>query len=257
MIWPCVLWPTRLVVSPKRIDDAGKVDADGAVGVLWPAAGDGLGDGQVLGQRHLGTAGSTSELELVPDELRVQPLKQPDRDGLPGDHPDLPVQLPVEFGVLQRIRLSDRAPQVFRQLAQLGGLVVGDPFRRLGRAERLKGHPALGDRDGLFGGDDPHPRAPVRDPLDQPVSGEIKQRGPQRLPGHPERPGQLLLNKPLTRREIPAEDGLPQHPEGMHPSRLPSQGRAGCSYSHTSTLRISAVDCQQSRDAAPPPRVAP
>ena len=179
MIWPCVLWPTRRVVSPKRVDDAGKVDADGAVGVLWPAAGDGLGDGQVLGQRHLGTAGSTSELELVPDELRVQPLKQPDRDGLPGDHPDLPVQLPVEFGVLQRIRLSDRAPEVFRQLAQLGGLVVGDPFRRLGRAERLKGHPALGDGDGLFGRYDTDPGAAIGDPLNKPLGGQVEQRRPQ------------------------------------------------------------------------------
>ncbi len=102
-----------------------------------------------------------------------------------------------------------------------GGLVVGDPFRGLDRAQRLKGHPALGDRDGLFGGDDPDPGAAVGDPLDEPLGGQVEQRGPQGLPGHPERAGQLLLDQPLAGREVPAEDGLPQRRRGRARAPLP------------------------------------
>ncbi len=234
------------IVRLQRLDDAGQVGADGEVGVRGPPVGDGVGDGQVLGQRHLGTAGPEGELELVPDELSVQPLEQPDRDGLPGDHPDPAVQLPVELGVLQRVAFRDRALEVLRELAQLGGLVVGDPFRGLDRAQCLQGHPALGDRDGLFGGDDPDARAAVGDPLDEPFSGEVKQRGPQRLPRHPERPGQLLLDKPLARREVPAEDGLPQRGKGVRPRCLPGPRPARRSCCHAPTLRTRAADCQQS-----------
>jgi hypothetical protein len=51
------------------------VSADGEVGVVRPAVGDRFEDGQVLGQRDLGTAGAERELELVPDELGVQPVE--------------------------------------------------------------------------------------------------------------------------------------------------------------------------------------
>jgi hypothetical protein len=167
------------MVCPQRLDDAGQVGLDGAFRVRRPPAGDGVGDGQVLAERHLGAARPQRELELVPDELGVQPVKQPHRDGLPGDHPDPAVQLPVELGVLRGIRLGDRAPEVLRELAELGGLVVGDPLRGLRGAERLQGHPALADGDGLLGGDDAHPRAPVGDALHEPRRGEVEQRGPQ------------------------------------------------------------------------------
>ena len=95
------------------------MDADSVVGVLGPSAGDRLGDRHVLGQRHLGAAGPLRELELVPHELRVQPVEQPDRDGLSGDDTDPAVQFPVELGVLQRIALRDRALEVLREFEQL------------------------------------------------------------------------------------------------------------------------------------------
>ena len=76
--------PVRLV-RLQRLDDAGQVGADGEVGVVRPAVGDGVEDGQVLGQRDLGAAGAERELELVPDELAVQPVEQADGDVLAGD----------------------------------------------------------------------------------------------------------------------------------------------------------------------------
>lgn len=235
----------RGIVFLQRLDDAGQVDADGAVGLAGPPGRDGVDDGQMLRQRHIGTPWPLGELELMPDELRVQTLKQFDRDGLPGDHPDTAVQFPVELGVLQRVPVPDRALEVLRELAQLSGLALGYPFRGLRRAQRLQCHPALGNCHGFPGRDDPYPGAAVGDALDEPVGGEIKQRRPQRLPRYAECPGQILLNKPLTGGKIPAEDGLPQHAEGMRPGRLPGPRPVGRSCCHALTLRRKTVNCQQ------------
>ncbi len=89
----------RLVAGLQRLDDAGQMGADGEVGVVRPAIGDRLEDGQVLGQRDLGAAGAERELELVPHELAVQPVEQADGDMLGGDRADPAVQFPVELGV--------------------------------------------------------------------------------------------------------------------------------------------------------------
>ena len=110
------------------------------------------------------------------------------------------------------------ALQVLAQLTQLRGLLVGDVQRRLHGAQRLQGHPALGDLDRLFGGHHPDPRAAVGYPLDESLRGQVEQRGPQRLPGHPERRGQLLLDEPLAGREVPAEDGLAERGDRRAPA---------------------------------------
>jgi hypothetical protein len=237
---------TGSIIGPQRLDDAGQVGLDRAFRVLRPPAGDGVGDGQVLAERCLGTARPQREPELVPDELGVQPLEQPHRDGLPGDHPDPAVQLPVELGVLSGVRLGDRARELLRELTQLGGLVIGDPLRRLRGAERLQGHPALADSDGLFGGDDPDARAPVGDAFHQPLGGEVEQRGPQRLPGHLEHPREFLFHQPLPGREVPAEDGLPEGGQRVRARGLARLRRSRCPGRHAPTLRIPAPDCQQS-----------
>ena len=82
--------------------------------------GDGFEDGQVLRERDLGAAGAERELELVPDELAVQPVEQADRDVLLGDHADPAVQFPVELGVPERVAVGDRALEILPELAQLG-----------------------------------------------------------------------------------------------------------------------------------------
>ena len=93
--------------------------ADGEVGVVRPAVGDRLEDGQVLGQRDLGAARAERELELVPHELAVQPVEQADRDVLRGDRADPAVQFPVELGVPERVAVGDRALEVLAELAEL------------------------------------------------------------------------------------------------------------------------------------------
>jgi hypothetical protein len=128
----------RLVAGLQRLDDAGQVRADGEVGVVRPAVGDRLEDGQVLGQRDLGAAGAERELELVPHELAVQPVEQADGDVLGGDRADPAVQLPVELGVPERVAVGDRALEVLAELTELSGLGVGDALGGLNRAQRLQ-----------------------------------------------------------------------------------------------------------------------
>src|SRR6516164_9016751 len=89
------------VGGPQRVDDTAQVPPDGAVGRFGLPVGDRVDDGQVLGQRLLGPARAERELELVPDDLRVQPLEQAHRDGLAGDDADPAVQFPVQLRVLQ------------------------------------------------------------------------------------------------------------------------------------------------------------
>jgi hypothetical protein len=219
------------IVCPQRLDDAGQVVPDGAFGIRWPAFGDRVRDVQVLGQRHLRTAGPEGELELVPDQLRVQPFEQSDGDRLAGDYDDPAVQFPVELGVLDRVAVGDRALEALGELAQAGRLVIGDLLGRLRRAQRLQGHPAFGDRDGLLAGDDADPGATVRDSLNEPFGSEVEQRGAQRLPRHAQRACQLLFDKPLSRREVSAEDGPPERAEGVQPRRLSGAqavGRSCC-----------------------------
>ena len=62
-----------------------------------PAPGDRVDDGEVLGERAPRPSGPQRDLELVADELRVQPLQQADRDVLAGDFPHSPVHLVVEL----------------------------------------------------------------------------------------------------------------------------------------------------------------
>ena len=241
----------RLVAGLQRLDDAGQMGADGEVGVVRPAIGDGLEDGQVLGQRDLGAAGAERELELVPHELAVQPVEQADGDVLGGDRADPAVQFPVELGVPERVAVGDRALEVLPELAQLRGLGVGDALGRLDGAERLERHPALGDRHRLFRGDDANPRAAVGDPLDEPLGGEIEQRRAQRLPGDPERAREVLLDEPSAGGEIPAEDRLPDRGEGVRPRGLPGLRATGRSCWHAPnatevTDRLSTIcrgDC--------------
>jgi hypothetical protein len=222
------------------------VSADGEVGVVRPPVGDGFEDGQMLGQRDLGAAGAERELELVPDELPVQPVEQGDRDVLLGDHADPAVQFPVELRVAERVAVGDRALEVLPELAELGRVGVGDAQRRLDRAERLQGHPALGDRHRLFGGDDADPRAAVGDALDQPVRREIEQRRAQRLPGDSERAGQVLLDQPPPGGEIAVEDRLPDGGEGAGAGGLPDLRPARLSCWHVPNATYVAADCQQS-----------
>jgi hypothetical protein len=222
------------------------VSADGEVGVVRPAVGDGFEYGQVLGERDLGAAGAERELELVPDELGVQPVEQADRDVLLGDHADLAVQFPVELGVPERVAVGDRALEVLPELAQLGRVLVGDAQRRLDRAERLQGHPALRDRHRLLGGDDADAGAAVGDALDQTVRREIKQRRAQRLPGDPERTSQVLLHEPPPGGEIAAEDRLPDRGERAGARGLPDLRPARRSCWHVPNATYVAADCQQS-----------
>jgi hypothetical protein len=222
------------------------VGADGEVGVVRPPVGHRFEDGQVLGQRDLGAAGAEREPELVPDELGVQPVEQPDRDVLAGDHADPAVQFPVELGVAQRVAVGDRALEVLPELAQLGRVLVGDAQRRLDRAERLQGHPALGDRDRLFGADDADPRAAVGDPLDQAVRREVEQRRAQGLPGDAERAREVLLDQPSPGGEIAAEDRLPDRGEGAGAGGLPDLRAARRSCWHVPNATDAATDCQQS-----------
>ena len=213
---------------------------------MRPAIGDGLEDGQVLGQRDLGAARAERELELVPDELAVQPVEQADGDMLGGDRADPAVQFPVELGVPERVAVGDRALEVLPELAQLRGLGVGDALGRLDCAERLERHPALGDRHRLFRGDDANPRAAVGDPLDEPLGGEIEQRRAERLPGDPERAREVLLDKPSAGGEIPAEDRLPDRGEGVRPRGLPGLRATGRSCWHAPNATEVTTDCQQS-----------
>jgi hypothetical protein len=101
------------------------------------AAGDRVDDREVLAEGLPGPAGALRELELVPDELRVQPVKQGDRDGLPGDEADGPVQLLVGFRVLERVPVGHAAPEPVAKLPQAGDLLVGGVRRGLDGAQRL------------------------------------------------------------------------------------------------------------------------
>ena len=204
----------------------------------------------------------------MPDQLACSRSSSPTATFWPEITPTRRCSSRLSSEYFSGFALRHRALQVLRQLAELGGLLVGDPLRGLDGAERLQGHPALGDRDGLFGGDDPHPRAPVGDPLDEALGGEVEQRGPQRLPRHPERPRQLLLDEPLTGRDIPAEDRLPERGEGVRPRRLPGPRPTGRIRRHTRNATNVPPDCQQSvmvivdniwginQVSAPGPRVA-
>jgi len=221
------------------------VNADRPVGVRGPAVGDSVEDGQVLAQRDLRPAGAQRQLELVPDQLAVQPVDQADRDVLAGDDPDPAVQLPVELGVLQRVVLAHRAFQRLGEVAQLGRLLVGDPLGGLGRAQRLQGHPALGDGHRLFGGDGADPGAAVGYPLDEALGGQVEQRRPQGLPGDSQCSRQLLLDKPLTGREVAVEYGLPKRGERMRPCCFPGPRPVPRPCCHTLTLRTFPTDCQQ------------
>jgi hypothetical protein len=222
------------------------VRADGEVGVVRPAVGDGFEDGQVLGQRDLGAAGAQRELELVPDQLGVQPVEQPDRDVLPGDHPDPAVQLPVELGVPERVAFGHRALEILPEIAQLGHILVADAQRCPDRAERLQGHPALGDRHRLLGGDDTDPGTAVGYALDEPIRREVKQRRAQGLPGHPERASEVLLDQPPPGGEFAAEDCLPDRGEGAGAGGLPDLRPARRSCWHVPNATYVPADCQQS-----------
>ena len=166
-------------------DDAAQVAAGGLLGLGRAPPGDRGDDRQVLGQRRLRAPGAQGQLELVPDQLPVQPLEQGGRHLLAGDLPDQPVQLVIERGVLQRLPVRDGLARAPAQLPQPLRLRPGDPLGRLGRAQSLQRHPALGDRDRLIHGDGPHPRAAVRDPLGQPVRRQVEQRRAHAGPASP------------------------------------------------------------------------
>ena len=200
----------ELVLIEQGCDDAAQVAAGGLLGLRGAPSGDRADDRQVLGQRRLGAPGAQGQLELVPDQLPVQPLEQGGRHLLAGDLPDEPVQLVIERGVLQRLAVRDGALKLPAQLPQPVRLRPGDPLSRLSRAQSLQRHPTLGDRDRLGHGDGPHPRAAVRDPLGQPVRGQVEQRRAHASPGHPDQPGQFLLDQPLPRRHVPGQDRAPQ-----------------------------------------------
>ena len=207
------------------------------------AARDGGDDRQVLGQRGLRTAGAQRQLELMTDQLAVQPLEQAGRHRLTGDLPHQPVQFVVERRVLQQLALRDAALHLLADLAQPGRVGLGDPFGRLGRAQSLERHPALGDRDRLVQGHGPHPRAAVRYPLDQPLGGQVEQRRAQAGAGHPERPGQLLLDQPLPGRHVPGQDRLPQPLDRQPPpggARHWRQRRRDLGRVHVAILKIPA-----------------
>jgi hypothetical protein len=236
----------------QRRDDAGQVNADRPVGVRGPAVGDSVEDGQVLAQRDLRPAGAQRQLELVPDELAVQPLDQADRDVLSGDDPDPAVQFPVELGVLERVAFAHRALDRLGEVAELRRFLIGDPLRGLGGAQCLQGHPALGDGYRLFRGDGTDPGTAVGDPLNEALGGQVEQRRPQGLPGDPERSRQFLLDEPLAGREVAVEYGLPERgqrvrsrcfpgPRPVFPCSRPPP-RSCC---HAPTLRTFPADCQQ------------
>src|SRR5262249_49798554 len=77
------------------------------------------------------------------------------------------------------------------------------------------------------------------------LGGQVEQRGPQRLPGHPERAGQLLFDESLTRREVSAEDGLPERGEGVNARLLPGPRPVRRSCCHASPLPPLATECTQ------------
>jgi hypothetical protein len=64
-----------LLVEQRR-DDAAQVAAGGVLRLGRPASGHGRDDRQVLGERELRTPGLQRQLELVADELAVQPFEQ-------------------------------------------------------------------------------------------------------------------------------------------------------------------------------------
>ena len=191
-------------------DDAAQVAAGGFFRLGGAARDDGGDDRQVLGQRRLRAARAQRQLELMADQLPVQPLEQAGRHRLTGDLPDQPVQLVVERRVLQRLAVRDAAFELLAQLAQPRGLALSQPFGRLRRAQSLERHPALGDRDRLVEGDGAHPRAAVRYPLDQSLRRQVEQRRAQAGARHPEHPGQLFLDQPLPGRHVPGQDRLLQ-----------------------------------------------
>src|SRR5215469_3233934 len=231
---------------PQRLDDAVEVPPGGPVRLVGAPAGDRVDDVEVFGQRLAWPAGAKRELELVPDELAVQPLEQADRDGLAGDGADPAVQLPVELGVLQRVAVGDGARELRPELTEADGLVVGDALRRLDRAQRLERHAALGDGHRLVRADHADPGAAVRDALDEALGGEVEQRGPQALPCHPEHRGELFLDQPLTRSEVAAQDRLPKGGKRVRPCRLSGLGTARRRSGHARRLRNPSVHCQQS-----------
>ena len=87
-------------------------------------------------------------------------------------------------------------------------VLVGQPFRRLGRAQALEHHPDLGDLDGLGPRDGPHPGAPVLHPLDEALAGQLQERGAHVAPAGPEPLGQVGLDETLVGGELAVHDGV-------------------------------------------------
>jgi hypothetical protein len=75
-------------------------------------------------------------------------------------------------------------------------LGAGGAFGGLRGAEPFEDHAALSDRDRLVEADDAHPGAPVRDPLDQPLGGQVDERGARAGPRDAERLVQLGRHQP-------------------------------------------------------------
>src|SRR5581483_2249104 len=65
-----------LAAVEQRRDHAAQVAAGGFLGLGGTAAGDRVDDRQVLGQRLLWPPRPQRQLELMPDQLPVQPLEQ-------------------------------------------------------------------------------------------------------------------------------------------------------------------------------------
>ncbi len=194
---------SRLRGLLQRADHAAEVTPGRAFrGVRVPAR-DRADHRQVFRQRDVCPARPQGKLELVPDDLGVEPPEQVRRHGLAGHLVHELMQLAVERRVLQRLALRGRPRHPLADADQPLDLGVAGVLGGLRGAQPFQHHAALGDRHRLRHRDGTDAGTPVRDTLDQAFRGQGEEGGPDAGPGNAQRFRQLRLHEALTRGPCP------------------------------------------------------
>ena len=134
----------------ERGGDVREVLAHRLLGGRAVAGGDRRDDLLMLGERLLRAAGREHGAELEADDLRVQARADVERDLVPRDLEDAPVQDGVALGHREQLARALQLLHLLDERLQLARLVLGAPQRGVAGGERLERRARLEDLDRLL-----------------------------------------------------------------------------------------------------------
>jgi hypothetical protein len=206
----------------------------------------------VLGRGLRRTARVKRQPELMPCRLRTQPLEQLCRRLVRAHLTQQTVHLLIEPRVLHEVAGIDGTTDVVAQHPQRFGIVGGEVLGGLARAEGFESDAHLDDLDGLVHADRAHAGTLVRQPLDEPLAGEVQQRRAHSGARRTEPVADVGLDESLVRGELAAEDRVTDERRQIGARRKVGLGEGRCR--NHGYLLLLAASAAAPRDAQTVPQ---